>query len=149
MALTVKDHEQVQNGLWDLREEERGEERKREIEQSRLAAWRRLKTRGSWWHPVPVEKAETVTHPTLIIQKTQGGDVPPDYHHSNTLHFSSIPPCIPYCFPPSGGERHCASPPARWSCTVKGTMLTVTTYEREEGRLSGDFHMNKDQHNTV
>lgn len=107
MALTVKDHEQVQNGLWDLREEKRREERKRETEQSRLAARRRLKTRGSSWHRVPVEKAETVTHPTLIIQKPR---------EETCLQITTTP--TPSIFLPSLPASHTAFLPVEGSATA-------------------------------
>lgn len=137
----------------DLREKRWGERRRRErrTEQSRLAAWRRLEP-VAHTTSVPEEKAERITPCPLINQKAPAPEEDtchPISHHSHPLSCPSTPSCTPILLLPGGGERHCTSPPARYSCTVRGSMLRVTIYEREEGRLSGDFHMNKDQPDTI
>lgn len=97
----------------------------------------------------PEEKAERITpypHPDQSNSpSTPRRPMPPNFPTTPTPLIS----CTQILLLPGGGERHCPSPPARCSCTVRGSMLRVIIHEREEGRLSGDFHMNEDQHNTI
>lgn len=109
--------------------------------------------RGSPQHLCLRKKQRESPHvPTLINKKAPAPkedislSIP---HHFNTRSCPSNPSCTPVLLLPSGGERLCPSPPARYSCTVRGSVLTVIIYEREEGKLSRDFHMNKDQHSTI
>lgn len=120
------------------------ESRKNRRIRSRLAAWRRFKPvalclgkkqRESPRVPSSIKKA-------LHLKKIP--NFPPPQHPSVVL-----PPIPAPQFSPVEGRVTAPPPPARLFLHSEGINVVTICEREEEGRLSGDFHMNEDQHNTT